>query len=113
MMEKFVITSKPNGMFEFDFRDKNGQVILQSRQYTSKMMCINAIESVRCNSQDGTKFNNKRYSDDEYYFNLKSFNGKIIGISPIFKNRTSRDDKRSMLRKLACNAIIEDQSKED
>lgn len=111
-MGKFVITKKSNGRFEFDYRDNRGQIILRSGEYTRKTMCIHGIESVKRNSQDGTKFNNKRHSEDQYYFNLKSFNGKIIGISPIFKDRGTRDLKRAALRNTAIDAIIQDQTKD-
>lgn len=86
-MGKFVITRRSNGMFQFDFRNKKGQRILCSGEYTRKAMCINGIESVKRNSQDYSKFKKKRFLDSKCYFKLKAFNGKIIAISQIFKKK--------------------------
>nr|WP_315167125.1 YegP family protein [uncultured Flavobacterium sp.] len=84
-MEKFII-SKKNREFRFDFLNNNGQILLKSGSYTRKTMCINGIESIKRNSQDNSKFKCKRTLNNEFYFNLKSFNGKIIGTSILFKD---------------------------
>jgi uncharacterized protein YegP (UPF0339 family) len=109
-MEKFVISKKATGEFQFDFIDKKGNILLRSGSYTRKTMCINGIESVKRNSQDNSKFNCKRSSNDEPYFNLKSFNGKILGISQIFEDKASRDNGIEYVKNKAPNAPIEDQS---
>lgn len=111
-MGKFVITKKSNGMFKFDYRDKSGNIILDSGEYTRKTMCINGIESVKINSQDGTRFSNKRNLQEQYYFNLKSLNGKIIGASPLFQDRATRDLNREALKSTAWASAVEDKTKE-
>jgi uncharacterized protein YegP (UPF0339 family) len=111
-MEKFVINKKTNGEFQFDFIDKKGKVILSSGGYTRKLMCIKGIESVRRNSQDNIKFFRKTALNNETYFNLKAFNGKIIGVSKMFKDRFSRDKGIESLKKKAPTASIEDRSKQ-
>jgi uncharacterized protein YegP (UPF0339 family) len=110
-MGKFVINKKANGEFQFDFIDKKNKVILSSGGYTRKLMCIKGIESVRRNSQDNVKFFRKTSLTNETYFNLKAFNGKIIGVSKMFKDRFSRDKGIERLKKKAPNALIEDRSK--
>lgn len=111
-MEKFVINKKANGEFQFDFRDKRGKIILSSGGYTRKLMCLKGIESVKRNSQDDVKFFRKTSLNDEMYFKLKAFNGKIIGISKMFKDRFSRDKGIDSLRKKAPGAVIEDRSRQ-
>ena len=111
-MEKFVINKNTNGEFQFDFIDKKNKVILSSGGYTRKLMCIKGIESVKKNSQDSVKFFRKTTLTSETYFNLKAFNGKIIGVSKMFKDRFSRDKGIEYLKKKAPNAIIEDRSKQ-
>lgn len=110
-MEKFVINKKTSGEFQFDFIDKKGKVILRSGEYTRKFMCLKGIESVRRNSQDIIKFFKKTAANNEAYFNLKAFNGKIIGVSTMFKDRFSRDKGIESLKKKAPIASIEDRSK--
>ncbi|BFM45439.1 YegP family protein [Flavobacterium sp. CFS9] len=109
-MEKFIVIKKANGEFQFEFVNKNGETILSSGDYTRKFMCMKGIESVKVNSQDNTKFFRKTNSKDERYFNLKAFNGKIIGTSKIFKDRDSRDEGILEFRKHAPHAIVEDHS---
>ena len=111
-MEKFIINKKANGEFQFDFIDKRGKLILSSGGYTRKLMCIKGIESVKRNSQDSTKFFRKTSLNNETYFNLKAFNGKIIGVSKMFKDRFSRDKGIESLKKKAPEASIEDRSKQ-
>ncbi|KQX09879.1 YegP family protein [Flavobacterium sp. Root420] len=111
-MEKFVINKKVNGEFQFDFIDKKGKIILSSGGYTRKLMCIKGIESVKLNSQDSIKFFRKTSLNNETYFNLKAFNGKIIGVSKMFKDRFSRDKGIEYFIKKAPAASIEDRSKQ-
>ncbi|MCV9928222.1 YegP family protein [Flavobacterium sp. LS1R49] len=110
-MEKFVITKNTNDEFQFNFIDKKGNIILTSSGYTRKFMCVKGIESVKSNSQDDTKFFRKTASNNTVYFNLKAFNGKIIGISKMFEDRPSRDIGIQFLKDKAPDAIIEDHSK--
>jgi uncharacterized protein YegP (UPF0339 family) len=110
-MEKFVIRKKTNGEFKFDFTDKKGKAILSSGGYTRKTSCINGIEVVRRNAQDPTKFNSKKTPNAEPYFNLKSFNGKIIGVSQVFKDIATRDEGILSVKRNAQNAPVEDESK--
>jgi uncharacterized protein YegP (UPF0339 family) len=111
-MEKFVISKNTNGEFQFDFIDKKGRVILSSGGYTRKLMCLKGIESVKRNSQDNIKFFRKTSLNNETYFNLKAFNGKIIGVSKKFKDRFSRDKGIESLKKKAPDALIEDRSRQ-
>lgn len=108
-MERFVITKKTDGRFQFDFRDMQDRTILYSGSYTRKTMCIKGIYSVKRNSKDKTKFKKKTISsDNKFYFNLKSFNGKIIAISELFEEKELRDLYIASIKNNAENAIIEE-----
>lgn len=110
-MEKFVINKNANGEFQFNFIDKNGLAILTSYPYTRKFMCEKGIESVRRNSQVCKRFYSKTTLNSEPYFNLKAFNGKIIGKSQVFEDSVSRDNGIESLKRKAPVAPVEDQSK--
>lgn len=111
-MEKFVINKNSNCEFQFEFIDKKGHVILSSGGYTRKLMCLKGIESVKRNSQDNIKFFRKTTINNEAYFNLKAFNGKIIGVSKLFKNKELRDKCIESLKANVIKAPIEDRSKQ-
>ncbi len=111
-MEKFIINKNSNCEFQFEFRDKKGHIILSSGGYTRKLMCLKGIESVKRNSQDNLKFFRKTNSNNEVYYKLKAFNGKMIGISKLFKTKESREKSIESLKIKAPLAPIEDHCKE-
>jgi uncharacterized protein YegP (UPF0339 family) len=110
-MEKFVITKNENDEFQFNFIDNEGNVILSSRNYTRKEMCINGIESVQYNSQFVSKFDCKTSINNELFFNLKSVNKKIIAISRVFEDKIAREDGINFVMRKASNASIVDKTK--
>lgn len=109
-MEKFIISKNENGEFKFDFTDKKNKVILSSGAYIRKAMCIHGIGSVKRSSQDTSKFERNRSLDNEPYFKLKSFNGKVIGVSKIFADRESRNNVIEFVKEWAVKAVVEDRS---
>jgi len=109
-MGKFVIDKNANGEFRFDFLDSHEQLIFGKSGYKNKAMCMNVIESIRRNATDDSKFFRKRTASNECYFNLKSVNGQIIGISKIFKDKTSREESIQLVKNTASDALVEDYS---
>ena len=55
-MAKFVIVKRSNGEFQFNLKATNGQTILSSEGYSTKMGCENGIASVKSNSQDESRY---------------------------------------------------------
>nr|WP_199001501.1 YegP family protein [Flavobacterium sp. ASV13] len=109
-MEKFVINKNKNGEYLFDFINSEEEVILRSGAYTRKFMCIKGIESVKANSQEDLKFFRKKTPDNRRYFNLKAFNGRIIAMSTMFKDKISCDNEIEFFKTKALDAPIEDRS---
>jgi uncharacterized protein len=110
-MGKFVITKRTNGEFQFNLKAGNGQVILSSEGYSSRANCENGIESVRKNSQDDAKYDQKTSSNKKHYFNLKATNGQIIGTSDMYESEGGRQNGISSVKENAPKAVIEDQTK--
>lgn len=110
-MGKFVISKTTDGKFKFDLVDHKGNVILAGKKYLQKSMCKNGIESVKENSPDKSKYKCKRTSNNKTLFSLKSINGKIIGTSQIYEDKTSRDEAIAFIKKKAPTAPVEDHSK--
>ncbi|MEN9909382.1 MAG: hypothetical protein RLZZ540_2531 [Bacteroidota bacterium] len=110
-MEKFVISKNTNGEFKYEFLDQFEQFIFGKSGYKNKSMCLIVIESIKRNSQEDSKFYRKRTADNECYFNLKSSNGKIIGISKIYEDKAAREDAIQFVKTTSANAPIEDHSK--
>lgn len=109
-MGKFLITKRSNGEFQFNLKADNGQTILASEGYSSKLACENGIESVRKNSQDDSKYDRKTSSNGKFYFNLKASNGQIIGTSEMYEAEGSRENGISSVKSNASTASTFDQS---
>lgn len=107
-MAKFVISKRTNGEFQFNLKANNGQIILSSEGYTTKMGCENGIASIKTNSKDDNKFDRKTSSNGKAYFNLRASNGQIIGTSEMYESETSRDNGIESVKANASNATIED-----
>lgn len=107
-MGKFIITTRKNGEFQFNLQASNGQVILSSEGYTTKVACMNGVESVKKNATTETRFDKLVSKNNKYYFNLKASNGQIIGTSEMYDSEASRDNGISSVMKNAPDAIIDD-----
>ncbi|MFA9187053.1 YegP family protein [Flavobacterium sp. FBOR7N2.3] len=110
-MEKFVISKNTNGEFKYEFLDQFEQLIFGKSGYKNKAMCLKVIESIKRNAQEDSKFYRKRTADNECYFNLKSSNGQILGISEIYQDKATREDIIQFVKTTSANASIEDYSK--
>ncbi len=107
-MEKFEITTRANGEFQFNLKAGNSQVILTSEGYTTKASCMNGIESVRKNSTDDSKFDRLQAKNGKWYFNLKAGNGQIIGTSEMYESTSGRDNGIESVKKNAPIAKVVD-----
>lgn len=110
-MEKFVISKNANGEFKYEFLDQFEQLIFGKSGYKNKAMCLKVIESIKRNAQEDAKFYRKRTADNECYFNLKSSNGQILGISEIYHDKATREAIIEFVKTTSANASIEDYSK--
>ena len=106
----FVISKRSNGDFQFNLKSGNGQIVLTSQGYSSKISCENGIESVRINSQDESKFEFKIASNGKFYFVLKASNGQIIGTSEMYESESTLRGAIGPVKIAAQDAIVKDMS---
>lgn len=107
-MGKFVITTRKNGEFQFNLKASNGQVILTSEGYSTKLACENGISTVKKNSEEDARFDCKTASNGKPYFNLKASNGQIIGTSEMYESEAARDNGIKSVKNNAPEASVED-----
>lgn len=105
-MEKFVISTRSNGEFQFNLKADNGQTILSSEGYTTKAACLNGVESVKKNSQDSTNFERKVAANGKHFFNLKAGNGQVIGTSQMYESEDGMVNGLASVLKNAHNAEV-------
>ncbi|MWB93006.1 DUF1508 domain-containing protein [Flavobacterium sp. GA093] len=107
-MGKFLISTRKNGEFQFNLKAGNGQVILASEGYNTKVACENGIASVKKNAPDDNRYDRKESSSGKQYFNLKASNGQIIGTSEMYESTAARENGIESVKKNAPDAIIEE-----
>jgi uncharacterized protein YegP (UPF0339 family) len=109
MAGKFVITTGKDGKDYFVLKAGNGEVILQSQGYKSASGCENGIESIRTNSQDSSKFEEREAKDGRTYFILKANNGQEIGRSQMYKTTSGCANGQASVAKNAPDAKLVDE----
>lgn len=112
-MGKFEITKRKNGEFQFNLKAGNGEIILTSEGYTTKVNCKSGIESVRKNSQDEKNFDKKTSKDNRFYFNLKAANGQVIGSSEMYNSEAAMNKGIISVMKNAPEAPVVDLTVEE
>ena len=109
-MGVFVISKRTNGDFQFNLKSGNGQIVLTSQGYSSKISCENGIESIRHNSREESNFEFKIASNGKFYFVLKASNGQIIGTSEMYENESTLLSAIGSVKFAAQDAIVKDMS---
>ena len=109
-MEKFEITKRTNGDFQFTLKATNGERILTSEGYATKAGCQNGIDSVRTNAQNEARYDRKVAVNGNYYFNLTASNGEVIGTSELYESTAGRDNGIESVQHNAPQATVADLS---
>ena len=108
MSGKFEMKKGKSGKFMFNLKAVNGQVILTSQTYTSKVAAKNGIESVRTNGSKDASFEQKASKNGEPYFVLLAANKQIIGKSEMYSSKASMLNGIASVKKNAPEAMVED-----
>ena len=104
-----IFKSTSNLQYYFRLRAKNGEIILSSEGYTTKVNCQNGIGSVKTNAPYDSRYERKD-GINSYTFNLKSGNGEIIGRSESYTTSYARENGITAVKRDAPNAPTEDLS---
>ena len=97
-----------NSQYYFNLKSGNGQIILSSEGYTTKQSCLTGIDSVKANSPNDDRYDRLDSRNNQYYFNLKSSNGQIIGTSELYTTTSSRNQGIETCKRIAPNAEVRD-----
>ena len=107
-MAKFEIYKDNKEEFRFRLKADNGQIVLSSEGYKTKVGCENGILSVRMNSQNPDSYESLKTKHLNFYFNLKASNGKIIGTSETYLKFGGMEYGIAVIVKIAPKAVIID-----
>lgn len=105
---KFQIFNGTNNQFYFNLKSANGEKILASEGYLSKISCQKGIESVRQNAPSDSRYRRHVSSNSQYYFVLTAANGEIIGTSETYVTQQGRENGIAAVKRDAPIATVED-----
>lgn len=86
---RFTILEGSNGLYYFNLRAKNGQIVLRSQAYSSEAAALNATFVVAEVGSDIENYQHKKASDGRSFFNLKSGNGEIVATGQMYSTKSN------------------------
>lgn len=110
MAGRFVLMGSNGGQYRFVLKAANGQVILTSERYTTKMGAMNGIQSVRANSPIDARYDRKSTINGLAMFNLKAANGEVIGASESYVSTAAREGGISSVKVNGPISPLDDQT---
>jgi uncharacterized protein len=111
-MAKFeVYQSGKKEEFRFRLKADNGQTILSSEGYTTKVACMNGIESVKKNAADPKRVTQTQTPTKMFRFALTAANNQIIGTSQNYKSLSGCKNGIESVKNNAAKAEIKEVDK--
>ena len=110
MSGRFEYYKDETGAFRFRLLGANGEVILTSDAYKSKLGCTKGIESVRANSSNPDNFVKDLSPQGGHSFKLISLNGRVIGNSRTFATAADYSSAIVAVARLARGATVDDRT---
>ena len=107
MPGKFELYKDKGGKFRFRLKSSNGQIVLASQGYKTKVSAKNGIASVQRNAPVDERFERKE-SKGKFSFNLKAMNGLVVGTSERYETEKARDNGIKAVGRSADNARVDD-----
>jgi len=107
MPGKFEIYKDKAGKYRFRLKATNGQTILASGGYKTKVSALNGVASVKKNAPVDARFERKD-SKGQFMFNLKATNGQVIGTSERYETVKSMENGIRSVMKNSPEARIDD-----
>lgn len=103
---RFTTLEGSNGLYYFNLKADNGEIVLQSQAYSSEAAAMNATFAVVEAGVLKGSYDVNKAKDGQYYFNLKAANGEIIGTSEMYTTKSNANRGVNAVIKLLPNVNI-------
>jgi uncharacterized protein YegP (UPF0339 family) len=103
---RFTTLEGQNGLYYFNLKASNGEIVLQSQAYSSEAAALNATFAVVSNGADKGNYDVNKSADGGAYFNLKAANGEIIATSEVYYSTSNAKRAVNSVMKLLPNVNI-------
>ena len=97
---RFTILEGKNGLYYFNLKARNGQIVLQSQAYSTEAAAMNGTFAVAEAGTSESNYDIKKSADGGGYFNLKAANGEIIATSEVYYSTSNAKRGRNSVIKL-------------
>jgi uncharacterized protein YegP (UPF0339 family) len=108
MAGKFELKTAANGKFHFNLKAGNGQIILSSEMYDTKVAAENGIASVTKNAGEEARYERRKAANGSPFFVLKAGNGEVIGRSEMYSSDAAMETGIESVKTNAPGAKIEE-----
>jgi uncharacterized protein YegP (UPF0339 family) len=106
MAGTFEITTSISGVFLFNLRTGNGQIVLTSEPFDTEEEALRGIESVRSNAPIDERYERKSSGAGLPFFTLTTADGRIIGQSEIYLSETAMENGIAIVKVHAPGAVL-------
>ncbi len=110
MAAKFEIKKGSSGLYRFNLKAGNGEIILSSETYQDKQGAKRGIESVRTNAPYDARYERRLASNGQPYFVLKAANSEVVGRSETYSSASAMENGIDSVKRNAPTAVVEDLS---
>jgi uncharacterized protein YegP (UPF0339 family) len=104
MPAKFVISRTQDGKYCFDLIAMNGEKVLHSGNYPTKISCLEIVKMVRVNASFLHRYEKKTNASGQHFFILRS-DGEKLGTSDLYWSSNSRDYAMMIIKREAPDAV--------
>ena len=94
-----------DGRHYFHLRAKNGERILASQGYATAAAARSGVAAVKKNGVTDARFAVLQADSGEYYFNLRSSNGQVIGTSETYVSKSNAERGVAAVKRAVAQAI--------
>jgi uncharacterized protein YegP (UPF0339 family) len=108
MAGKFELYKSTDEQFRFRLKAGNGEPILSSEAYSSKLGAENGIQTVKTNAPNDFRYERKEASSGQPYFILKAVNNEPIGRSETYSSNAAMENAVESVKRNASDALVED-----
>jgi uncharacterized protein YegP (UPF0339 family) len=99
---------KSDRRFYFRLLAADGEVVLSSEAYSSKLGCTKGIQSVRANAANPDNYLKEPTGNGGHRFKLLSLNGRILGISQSYDTAAAYSKAVVSVSRLARAATVDE-----
>ncbi len=104
---KYQILKNREGKYFFRLFARNGEIILNSRDFDEKQSCLSSLDAIRLEGN----FNFVEMEDLDknlFYFEVTNHNQKLVGTSEMYTTKIGRGNGIMSVMKIICDAPSED-----